>query len=645
MDKPPISNIQMRESLKPPKPERPRELPAYLWALVSGFFSRLFYIYRLVWETKPLILVAMLFMSVAGGVLPIVGAYISRGLINALVASSEGRLSNGLALVTTWLVYQAIYLFLSHVKSHIDSVISRISGELVVCHIKVKLMRKAKTVDMASFDLPEFYARLENASREADRRPIQILSSSFSVISTLISMISFIFIMWSVSPAAPFIIIALAAPSAVINFHYRRKNVAYMRFRSKDRRQMNYYSDLVVNKDMVKEVRMFNLTDTFVNRFKAVFKQYFSGLKRLFLAEGLWNMLITLVTAAVNCLLFIYIAGKVVAGELQVGDYTLYTGALASISGGIASLITTTAIIYEGTLFIENMIIFMKEKASVVCRLNKPAELKRGILHSIEFKNVSFRYPGTDRDVLKNINLKIEGGETVVLVGLNGAGKTTLLKLLTRLYDPTQGVIELDGRDIRDYDVGQLYSMFGMIFQDFGKYAFSVRENIAFGDISKTPAPGEVEAAAKASGAEEYISRLPLGYDTPLMRIFEETGTELSIGQWQKLAAARAFYGSSDVVILDEPTSALDPMAEQEIYDRFDELRKNKTTIFVSHRLSSATKATKIIVLENGEIVEMGTHAELMAQKGRYHELFSIQARRYITSENESVVGETSTDD
>jgi len=630
----------MRESLKLPRPKRLKDLPGYLWKLISGFFSRLFYIYRLVWETKPIILFAMLFMAVLGGVLPIASAYISRGIINTLVDSSNGTLENGLAMVTAWLVFQALYLFLTRLKANIDSIITRISGELVVSHIKVKIMKKARAVDMASFDRPEFYAKLENASREADRRPIQILSASFSVISTLISMITFIVILWAVSPAAPFIIIALAAPSAIINFHYRRKNVVYMRFRSKERRQMYYYSDLVVNKDMVKEVRMFDLTNTFISRFKAVFKQYFAGLKKLFLAEGAWNMGIALVGAAVNCALFIYIAGKVVSGQLQVGDYTLYTGALASISGGITSLIATTATIYEGTLFIENMIDFMKEKSTVVCRLEKPAELKRGILHTIEFKNVSFRYPGTTRDVLKNINFKIEGGETVVLVGLNGAGKTTLLKLLTRLYDPTEGNIELDGRDIRDYDVKKLYAMFGMIFQDFGKYAVSVRENIAFGEISKIPAEGEVEAAAKASGAAEYIDRLALGYETPLMRIFEETGMELSIGQWQKLAAARAFYGSSDMVILDEPTSALDPMAEQEIYDRFDDLRKNKTTIFVSHRLSSATKATKIIVLEDGEIAEMGTHTELMGRKGRYHELFTIQAKRYITNENESIVGD-----
>ncbi|MBQ4562941.1 MAG: ABC transporter ATP-binding protein, partial [Lachnospiraceae bacterium] len=242
----------------------------------------------------------------------------------------------------------------------------------------------------------------------------------------------------------------------------------------------------------------------------------------------------------------------------------------------------------------------------------------------------SFRYPGTTRDVLKDISFVLEPGDTAVLVGLNGAGKTTLLKLLTRLYDPTEGCILLDGQDIREYDTGELYSMFGVIFQDFGKYAFTVNENIHFGEVNKEMDLDAVRDAAKASSADDFILRLPKGYETPLMRIFEPTGIEPSIGQWQKLAIARAFYSDSDVLILDEPTSSLDAIAEQEIFNQFDRLRKDKTTIFVSHRLSSATIATKILVLNHGELVETGNHAELMAKKGIYHELFTTQASRYL---------------
>ncbi|MGM9645992.1 MAG: ABC transporter ATP-binding protein, partial [Eubacteriales bacterium] len=287
--------------------------------------------------------------------------------------------------------------------------------------------------------------------------------------------------------------------------------------------------------------------------------------------------------------------------------------------------------IYQGTLFIDNMIDFTKVKAKVVPTVNPPLHVKRHIEHTIEFKDVCFSYPGSDRLVLKNINFRLDGGTTCVLVGLNGAGKTTLIKLLTRLYDPTSGVILLDGKDIREYDLKELYSIYGIIFQDFGKYAVNVDENIYFGDIDKGFNEHDVINAAKQSGASDFIEKLPKQYSTPLMKYFEDDGVELSIGQWQKLSVARAFYSDSDILILDEPTASLDAIAEQQIFNQFDELRKGKTTIFVSHRLSSATTADVILVIENGEIVETGNHSSLMKLKGKYYNLFTTQAKRYMS--------------
>jgi len=220
-----------------------------------------------------------------------------------------------------------------------------------------------------------------------------------------------------------------------------------------------------------------------------------------------------------------------------------------------------------------------------------------------------------------------------VLVGLNGAGKTTFIKLLTRLYDPTEGVILLDGRDIREYDVEALYDIFGIIFQDFGKYAESVSENIEFGDVSREHNDGEISLAATRANADEFIEKLPRGYDTPLTRMFEDDGIELSGGQWQKLSVARAFYKESDILILDEPTASLDAIAEREVFDRFTELAKDRMTVFVSHRLSSAVGASKIIVIDGGRIAEVGNHEELMALHGRYYALFSTQAERYISEQ------------
>ncbi len=617
-------------------PKNFRDIFRFLRELLGGFFHRFVYILRLVWDTGHWILFTMTLIALFEGVTPVIGSLISKSILNEL----QRMLGSGAPSATDFLhsevffllIFLFVYRILKRVVHTVSSSVNRIAGEKVVCEVKLRMMRKSKELDLSSFDRPAFYEKLENANREAGNRPIQILSQLFSVVSKSIELISYVVIltaapwMWWAIP----ILIAVSVPSAVINFIYRKKNFQYVRRRSKERRQMNYYSDLLVNKDMVKEVRVFGLADTFIERYRQVFGGYYSGLRRLIRNESIWNTVIAVVSSVVNCGLFLLVALQVFEGKILIGDYTLFTGAITGIATCVSSLISTSATVYEGTLFIDNLIFFMNEKATVTPSVTPPVPVAKGGEHTIEFVHVSFRYPDADHDVIHDVSLTFRPGETVVLVGLNGAGKTTLIKLLTRLYDPTEGYILLDGRDLREYDVAQLYRIFGIIFQDFGKYACTVEDNIRFGNIAKKPEPGEIRAAAEQSNAADDISRLPEGYRTPLMRIFEPDGTELSIGQWQKLAIARAFYADSDILILDEPTASLDPMAEQEIFNQFDRLRKDKTTIFVSHRLSSATVASKIVVLEYGSVLECGTHAELMRKKGRYCELFSTQAKRYL---------------
>ena len=632
-------------SVKPPRSIK--DLPRYICELVGGFFSRLFYICSIVWKTSPFILISLVVISLLEGVLPIISALLSRDIMNELQGIITERATAeaaGISFTAVFigssvmllLIFFFINRILTQLLSRFNTAITRIAGEKVTRYVKVQIMQKAKEIDLSSFDLPEFYEKLENANREAGIRPISVLSSSFSSISKIISLASYIAIL-ATAPGmwwAAIVMLVISIPTAIINFIYRKKHFLYMRRRSKERRQMNYYSELMVNKDMAKEIRLYNLSDEFVDRYNNVFAIYYAGMRKLIIKENAWHIATTLVSSIINCLFFAFIAMKVFDGSLMIGDYSLYTGALTSIATNVTSLITISATVYEGTLFIDNLISFMKEKPTVVPSVEKPQKIEHGHPHTIEFRNVSFSYPGSDRKVLENINLTVRAGETMVLVGLNGAGKTTLLKLLTRLYDPTEGVIMLDGRDIKEYDVTELYKTFGIIFQDFGKYAVSVSDNVAFGDYSKAPDKERVRDAAVKANADGYISSLKDGYDTPLMKYFEPEGTELSIGQWQKLSIARAFYSNADILILDEPTASLDPLAEQEIFNQFDKLREGKTTIFVSHRLSSATIATKIVVLENGRLVEVGDHKELMERKGKYYELFSTQAKRYIDSEN-----------
>ncbi len=623
------------ERVQPPKSLS--DVPRYLRELLGGFFYRLFYIFSLVWKSGPWILFFLLFVSVFTGVMPVVSSIISKDILNELqnlvTARALGQLTAEFmgSPIMFLLIFLFVYQILNRVVGRLQTSVTRIAGELVVRHVKLQIMEKACEIDLGAFDMPSFYEKLENANREAGNRPIMILTSAFSAVSTVIGIVSYAVILAGELPVAALCILVVSVPSAIVSFVYRRKNFQYMRGRSKERRQMTYYSGVLVDKDAAKEIRIFDLGNTFVEKYKNVFDHYYKGLYRLIVGESIWAVVISILSAVVNCLFYLLVAYRVFEGRYMIGDYSLYTGALVSIASNIATLITTSTTIYEGTLFIDNLISFMKSKPSIKAQADTPVPIKRG-KHTVEFENVSFSYPGTERRVLRNVSFRIEAGESVVLVGVNGAGKTTLIKLLTRLYDPTEGRILLDGVDLRNYKPGELYNIFGTIFQDFTKYACSVSENIMFGDISAPYDEKRVRAAAAAADADGFIEALPNGYDTPLMRIFEKDGIELSGGQWQKLSVARAFYSNSDVLILDEPTASLDALAEQEIYRQFDELRKDKTTIFVSHRLSSATSADKIIVLDGGELVEEGRHGELMAKGGRYFELFTTQAKHYVES-------------
>lgn len=608
-----------------PLPQSIKEVPTYLRNITVSFFSRLFYIFKLVWETSPWILIIMIFIALVNGLLPIFGTYITAQIINVLAENTQTKMTMALGVL---FIFQFIYLFLNRITTDINRMIMSLSGELVTNHIRRKIMHKAKGIDVACFDLPEFYEKLENANREAGMRPVQILNSSLNIVSTTISIVSYIVVLLRISTIAPLLVGVLALPYAIVNYVYRKKTVKYMFRRSKARRQMNYYTSSVVSKDMVKEMRLLGIADDFEQRYDDVFKDYFKGLKHLILEEGAWNFAFGLLRILSSCGLFYFVATLVSEGSIKIGDYSFYTGAVSSIGMGITTFITGTASVYEGTLFIDNLIAFMKHKSNIV---SKPDAImpQRGIGHVIEFKDVSFKYPGSDKLVIENFNFTLKAGETVALVGLNGAGKTTIIKLLTRLYDPTEGVIMLDGKDIRDYELKALYDLYGVVFQDFGRYAVSVKENITFGKLSKKVNDEDVFDAAVQSNAIEYIEKLSQKFDTPLMRIFEEEGTELSVGQWQKLAVARAFYSDADILILDEPTASLDALAEQEIFRQFDKLRNGKTTLFVSHRLSSAVDADRIVVIKNGKIIEEGNHHELMVKKGEYEKMFSAQAEKY----------------
>ncbi len=622
-------------------PRSPRDLPRYLREVLGGFFTRLFYTFSLVWESGPHYLFLMFFIALFNGLMPLVGALISREILNELqnviARNHAGQTSEFFASAVFFLlVWFFVYKILSRVIGQLSSAIHRLVGERMVRMVRIRIMRQAAAIDLSSYDVPAFYEKLENANREAGNRPVMVLNSTLTVISTVISLIGYIVILCTALPFAVLVIAVTTIPS--VNLIYRKRTFSYMRRRSVDRRQMNYYAGVATDKHLAGEVRVFDLGEELISRYDDVFHRYYKGVRSLILRENVWQTVFVILSAAVNCFFFALIVIGVFQGKYQLGDYTLYTGAITSIASHITTLITTSASIYEGTLFVDNLLSFLKEKPSIIPRLEVPLKPVRGNAHTLELRHVSFTYPDGNRPVLKDINLILHPGETVALVGLNGAGKTTLIKLITRLYDPTEGEILLDGHDLRDYDPKELYALFGLIFQDFGKYAASAADNIRFGNLSREGDEQAIADAARRAGADTVIEKLAEGYDTQLTRFFDRRGTELSGGEWQKISIARAFYSNADILILDEPTASLDPLAEQEVFRRFDELRGNKTSIFVSHRLSSATIATKIIVLENGHLIEEGSHSALMEKDGKYAMLFRTQAERY--RESKSAPGE-----
>ncbi|MBQ7760712.1 MAG: ABC transporter ATP-binding protein [Clostridia bacterium] len=640
------------------KPSSIKGYPKYLAKIIKSFFFRYFYIFKLVWEASPIILFVMSFTALFNGIFPVIGAKITAELLTAVgdALLNRGNLADMLVVnnsfsnvltnvgilftqtsIGKFILFELIYLVIKSIITNAYNAFINISGEKVANHIKLKIINKSKTIDMAQFDLPQFYEKLENASREASFRPVQIISSSFTMISNIISMITFIIVLFSLNPIAPLVIIVISLPAAIIRFVYGRKNFLYMRRRSRERRQMEYFSAIMTNKDLAKEIRVFNLADTFIGKFKATFNKYFKGLKSLVIKENVWHIVISIGTALVNAILFLYIGYKAINDQsFQIGDYSYYSSSLNSIISCVSTIVASTATVYQGTLFIDNIIEFNKIEPTIVPIQTPTLPVKKGVAHSIEFKNVSFSYPGSDRLVINDVSFKLDKGSTTVLVGLNGAGKTTLIKLLMRLYDPISGVILLDGEDIRKYDLKELYDLYGTIFQDFAKYAVTIEENIYFGDVNKPVSEEDILNASRQSGTADFVEALPLGYKTPLTKLFDDNGTEFSIGQWQKLSIARAFYSNSDIMILDEPTASLDALAEQQIFNQFAQLTKGKTSIFVSHRLSSATVADKIIVLEKGKIVETGNHQELMHLGKKYYELFTTQANRYINNQGDS---------
>jgi len=561
--------------------------------------------------------------------LPAAQAWVGKLIIDAIVSATRQGMEPvaGLRFVLPYLALEFALLLISSTASQMRSLLDRILQSQLTNHVNSLIIRKAISLDLQFFEDPIFYDMLQNARRQADTSALNIVNSSLQMIQQVITLISLVVLIVRFSPWLAVIVFVSAIPAFLSQSQYAERAFRAISRRAPEARLLNYLEMLLTGNDTIKEVKLFGLGQPLLRRYQELFTQFYledrAIAERRTLAGLGWGLLSNLAYYGS----YAWIVLRTVAGLITLGDMTMFLGIFRQSQNSIRGLLDSLNRLYESNLFLDNLMAYLKLQPLLTTPadgLTAPAP----IAHGIEFRHVSFRYPGSDADVLRDINLHIRPGERIALVGLNGAGKTTLIKLLTRLYDPTEGEVLLDGVDLRAYDLTSLHQRFGVIFQDFVRYQFTVRENIGFGQVDALDDRARIQVAADRGGASSIIENLPQGYETMLGRRWEK-GQELSGGQWQKIALARAFMRKAEVLVLDEPTSALDAEAEYEVFRRFGELMEGRIAVLISHRFSTVRMADRIVVLSAGKIIELGSHAELIQLDGAYARLFNLQAEGY----------------
>ncbi len=554
-----------------------------------------------------------------------VGKLIIDNILKVINAGVEPQV--GLQRVLPYVLLELGLVVLSSLVGQFRSLSDRVLQYKLTNHVNSLIMEKAISLDLQFFEDPQFYDNLQNARRQSDSSAISIVNAILQIIQQVITLASVLVLLVRFSPLLAIVVFVAAIPSFLSQSQYAEMAFRAVTRRAKEARLLNYLEQLLTGNDTFKEVKMFGLGKPLLERYRQLFINFFNediAIARKKSLAGLgWGLLSSLAYYGS----YVWVILRTIAGAATLGDMTMFLSIFRQSQQSITSLLGNFNNLYESNLYLDNLLDYLKITPVLVNPkdgLMAPSPIEQGI----RFQNVSFKYPGSDVFVLKNINLFIPPGESIALVGLNGAGKTTLVKLLTRLYDPTEGEILLDGHDLREYDLASLHQRFGVIFQDFVRYQFSVRENIGFGQVDELENLAKIKDAAERGGADQVIEGMPNGYETILGRRWEK-GLELSGGQWQKIALARAFMRNAEALILDEPTSALDAEAEYEIFKRFRELMSGRIAVLISHRFSTVRMADRIVVLSDGRIVELGSHAELMARGGPYSRLFELQAEGY----------------
>ena len=591
---------------------------------------------KLIWQTSPALTLATVGLRLIRALLPVATLYVGKLIIDQVVALVQARsvppnlgdaLSSGqLSPLFTLLAIELGLAVLSDVLSRVTGLLDSMLGELFTNNTSVRLMEHAATLDLAGFEDSDLQDKLERARRQT-AGSTWLLGQLAGQLQDLITLASFAAGLVIFAPWLIVLLIVALVPAFLGEAHFNAKQYALAYQRTQQWREIDYARHTGASVETAKEVKIFGLISFLVARYRRLAQDLYRANRKLSVQRASWGALLTSVGTTGYYAAYGYLAWRTVAGQFTIGDLTFLAGSFARLRGLIDGFLSRVSHLAGQALYLDDLFSFFR----ITPRITSPPNARHfpdPVQHGFVFENVGFRYPGAEHWAVRHLTFELRAGEVLALVGENGAGKTTLVKLLARLYDPDEGRILLDGHDLREYDLLGLRANLGVIFQDFVRYHMTASENIAVGRIEAAQDRQRIEAAAQRSLADDVIRKLPEGYDQIIGKRFR-TGVDISGGEWQKIAIARAYMRDAQVLILDEPTAALDARAEFQVFQRFKELSHAKTAVLISHRFSSVRMADRILVLGNGQIEAMGTHAELLAQGGRYAELFELQAAGY----------------